>query len=67
MALYLWLRVDKANFVKCASVTGRVKRDTKVEGVAGPIRKLPGDQGRGGRIILENMGLELSLEMEGES
>ena len=44
MARYLWLRVDKVNFVKCASGSGRVKRDTKVEGVAGPIRKLPEDQ-----------------------
>lgn len=38
--VHTWLKADKANFVKCASGTGRVKRATNVEGVAGPIRKL---------------------------
>lgn len=38
IAVRTWLRADKANFVKCASGTERVKR--VVEGVAGPIRKL---------------------------
>lgn len=38
--VHTWLKADKANFVKCASGTGRVKRATNVEGVVGPIRKL---------------------------
>lgn len=37
MAVHTWSRAGKANFVKCASGTGRVKRTTDVEG---PIKGL---------------------------
>lgn len=52
MAVRTWLRADKANFVKCASGTERVKRGTVVEGVvAGPIRKLSRPDRGGGELF----------------
>lgn len=42
-AVHTWSMADEANFVKCASGTGRVKRATMVEGAegVGPVRTLP--------------------------
>lgn len=57
-AVRTWLRADEANFVKCASGTGPVKRSREGERRGGSGKKA--SRGSGTEVIPGNMGLDPS-------